>query len=122
MNCGKFFILDDKNFKSIYSKIKKRDNNDSTYRLKINLLCKKIKENDEIKYVETINNKIINIVEAKYGDYAVYDLVTDNLKVIKEKIFESYYEIDNHKNINWKDLHNARNDIMKICGDDLITI
>ena len=121
-NSGKFFILDDNNFKNIYSKIKKRDSNDSTYRLKINLLCKKIKENDEIKYVETYKNNLKEITEVNHNNYVVYDVVTDHLKIIKNKIFEKHYEIDTHKNINWDDLHNARNEIMKICKDELITI
>ena len=121
-NCGNFFILDNDNFKNIYTKIKKRDTNDSTYRLKINLLCKKIKENDEIKFVETIEDNLKHIVEVKYGNYIVYDIVTENLKIINEVIFEKHYEIDNHKNINWKDLHNARNEIMKICKEELITL
>lgn len=105
---GKMYVMSDNDFKIIYEKVRKRDNRDSLYRLRIRLLA------------YNCNNHHFNMVELRDhgkkgekillndGKYVVYDIITDTIFLASKFQFEKDYKIENRVRIEYEKLKKAR--------------
>ncbi|VVU95691.1 Ion channel [seawater metagenome] len=110
-----FFFLEDENFKKLYEKVKKRDNNNERYRIRINVIALNVKKEYGISHVEQKKNgnTTLNMIP-KLDDVIVYDFITDTLFVMSKEMFIKNYELDTRKRLDHTKLKEARAVISKI--------
>ena len=104
---NQFYILSNSIFKKIYEKIDKLNTSSNLYRLRIQVLARRIYPNDSIKFMEDSGTKI----NVEKGDYIVYDIVTNSLKLVNSYNFEKHYQLETRKRIDLEKLKLAREEI-----------
>ena len=105
---GKMYTMSDKVFNTIYEKVRKRDNRNSLYRLKIRFLAyNSIINRYNLAHLRDHGKNTQKIV-LKNSVYVLYDIITDSIFLAKKYNFEKDYKRENRIRIDYKDLKEAR--------------
>jgi voltage-gated potassium channel len=111
---GKMYSMSDSDFSIVYEKVRKRDQRDSLYRLRIRFLAYNCNHHQFSIVQLRDHGKDTEIIQAINGTYVVYDIISDSIFTAKQFYFERDYKVENRVRIDYEKLKESRILIDKI--------